>query len=150
MLSALDKKILNEVQEELPLVSRPYALIAERLHTDEETILARLEALKNEGFLRRIGAYFDSDALGYQGTLVALSVVSDKLPEVAEKVNRFSGVTHNYEREGEYNLWFTLQTSSPAQTREILDTIAAFPGVKDMLELPSAKKYKVRVQFHLT
>lgn len=150
MLSALDKKILNAVQEELPLVSRPFAFIAEQLHTDEETVLARLEVLKKDGFLRRIGAYFDSDALGYQGTLIALRVVPEKLPEIAERVNGFSGVTHNYEREGEYNLWFTLQTSSAAQTREIMDEISAFPGVEDMLELPSSKKYKVRVQFRLS
>ncbi len=149
MLSALDKKLLNAVQEELPLVSRPFALIAERLHTDEETVLVRLEKLRKEGFLRRIGAYFDSDALGYRGTLVALRVAPDKLQEVAEKVNCFSGVTHNYEREGEYNLWFTLQTESPAKSREILEELSAYTGIEDMIELQSAKKYKVRVQFHL-
>lgn len=149
MLSEFDKAILNAAQGEFPLESRPFAVLAQRLNTDEATLLERLEALRQGGYIRRLGAYFDSDALGYQGTLVALYASPQALPSVVEKVNRYYGVTHNYEREGEYNLWFTLQTASETKRQIILDEIRVLPGVERMLELRSAKKYKVRVQFHL-
>ena len=149
MLSEFDKAILNAVQGEFPLESRPFAILAERLDTDEATLIARLAELKTEGYLRRLGAYFDSDALGYSGTLVALYVLPDKVASVIEAVNRYDGITHNYEREGEYNLWFTLQTASEPQRQKILGAIRGLPGVERMLELRSKKKYKVRVQFCL-
>lgn len=149
MLSEFDKAILNAVQGEFPLESRPFAVLAERLHTDEETLVARLAELKTEGYLRRLGAYFDSDALGYKGTLVALYVSPDRFVSVIEAVNRYDGITHNYEREGEYNLWFTLQTASESQRKTILAEIRGLPGVERMLELRSQKKFKVRVQFRL-
>ena len=73
----------------------------------------------------------------------------DQFSSVIAVINRYDGITHNYEREGEYNLWFTLQTASESQRRIILDVIRGLPGVERMLELRSAKKYKVRVQFRL-
>ncbi len=149
MLSEFDKAILNAVQEELPLEPRPFAVLAERLHTKEETLLERLAALKEGGYLRRLGAYFDSDALGYQGTLVALRVAPEKMASVVGSVNGYDGVTHNYEREGEYNLWFTLQTPSEARREELLAAFRALPGVERMIAMHSRKKYKIRVQFHL-
>ncbi|MBQ8699034.1 MAG: AsnC family transcriptional regulator [Schwartzia sp.] len=149
MLSEFDKAILNAVQEEIPLAPQPFAILAQRLHTDESTVLERLASLKEDGYLRRLGAYFDSDALGYHGTLVALRVSEEKMPEVIECVNRYDGITHNYEREGEYNLWFTLQTPSDRERQEILAALRSFPGVERMIAMHSKKKYKVRVQFHL-
>ena len=149
MLSGFDKAILNAVQGDFPLESRPFAVLAERLHTDETTLITRLVELKRDGYLRRLGAYFDSDALGYGGTLIALYVSPDHFLPVIEAINRYDGITHNYEREGEYNLWFTLQTASEERRQEILGEIRRLPGVKRMLELRSRKKYKVRVQFRL-
>lgn len=149
MLSDFDKKILNAIQEDIPLVSCPFAAIAERLHTDETVLMERLKLLKEKGYLRRLGAYFDSEAIGYKGALVALRVPSSYLADVVEHVNRYDCVTHNYEREGEYNLWFTLQTSSEEQQRKIFDEIRVLHGVERMMVLPSLKKYKVRVQFQL-
>ena len=149
MLSDFDKKILNAVQEDIPIVPRPFAVMAEQLHTDESVLLERLNLLKEKGYLRRFGAHFDSGALGYKGALVALRVSPSHLEDVVEKVNQYSGVTHNYEREGEYNLWFTLQTYSEEQRRKLLDKIRVLRGVERMMVLPSQKKYKVRVQFHL-
>lgn len=150
MLSAFDRRILDEVQGDFPLVPRPFAVLAERLHTDEDALLARLEALREAGYLRRFGAYFDSGALGYRGTLVALRVADGAVEAVAEAVNRYGGVTHNYERDGEYNLWFTFQYASEDARRETLDAVRRLPGVERMLDLPSKKRYKVRVRFRLT
>lgn len=149
MLSDSDKEILNAIQDDIPLVSCPFAAIAERLHTDESALMERLAILKENGYLRRIGAYFDSEAIGYKGALVALRVSLPYLDEVVNSVNHYGCVTHNYEREGEYNLWFTMQTSSEEQRRRILDEIGSLRGIERMIVLPSRKKYKVRVQFHL-
>lgn len=149
MLTSFDKSLLNLLQTNLPISHRPFAELAEKLGSDEPTVLARLRTLKHDGYLRRIGPFFDSNRLGYEGTLVALRVEPAAIPSVAEAINRYPGATHNYEREGRYNLWFTLLTPDPAMCRQILSEIRALPGVEAMMDLVARKKYKINVQFHL-
>lgn len=148
-LSLFDKELLNRLQSNIPICSRPFAKMAAELGTDEETIIARIRELKAEGYLRRIGTFFNSNNLGYVGTLVALKVEPEEIAPVAEAVNSYPEATHNYEREGKYNLWFTLLTRDSAQESNILTAIRNLPGVEDMLKLKSNKKYKVNVQFNL-
>lgn len=148
-LTSFDKALLNQLQGEIPICSHPFAEMARRLGTDEDTILARLRELKAAGFLRRIGTFFDSNRLGYQGTLVALKVEPSEICAVAEAVNRYPGATHNYEREGAYNLWFTLLTPSAEYESNILAEIRSLNGVEDMLKLKANKRYKINVQFKL-
>ena len=148
-LSEFDKSLLNKLQGNLPICSHPFAALAEQLGTDEDTVLSRVRDLKKAGYLRRVGIFFDSDRLGYQGTLVALQVEPDRIQPVAEAINRYPGATHNYEREGEYNLWFTLLTPDREREQSILSDIRNLPGVDDMLNLKMSKKYKVNVQFQL-
>ena len=148
-LTAFDKDLLNLLQGNLPVCSHPFAKLAEELGTDEQTVLSRVQELKAEGYLRRIGTFFDSNNLGYKGTLVALKVDPDKMQTVAEAVNRYPGATHNYEREGRYNLWFTLLSPNLETEAKILDEVQALNGVEDMLNLKAKKKYKINVQFKL-
>ena len=148
-LSTFDKALLNLLQSDIPICSHPFAEMATRLGTNEDTLLARLRELKAAGFLRRIGTFFDSNRLGYQGTLIALKVEPSALCAVAEAVNRYPGATHNYEREGAYNLWFTLLTPSAEYESSILTEIRSLHGVEDMLKLKANKKYKINVQFKL-
>lgn len=148
-LETFDKRLLNLLQGNLPVCERPFARLAEDLGSDEQTVLTRVQILKKEGYLRRIGTFFDSNKLGYKGTLVALRVEPDSLASVAEAINRYPGATHNYEREGKYNLWFTLLTPSPEQERDILSEVGVLPGVQDMLNLKAKRKYKINVQFKL-
>ena len=117
--------------------------------TEEDVVLSRLQVLKEEGYLRRIGTFFDSNKLGYHGTLVALRVEPDKLSEVAGVINGYPGATHNYEREGRYNLWFTLLTPDEKQEKNIISEVTSLPGVEDVLNLKAHKKYKINVQFKL-
>ncbi len=149
MLTAFDKKLLNLLQQQLPISSRPFADLAVQLDSDESTVLHRVRELKRDGYLRRIGPFFDSHRMGYQGTLVALQVRPDCIERVAEAVNRYPGATHNYEREGAYNLWFTLLTPEETVHQRILSEIQALPGVEKMMDLISQKKYKINVQFDL-
>ena len=148
-LSLFDKELLNYLQGNIPICSRPFAKIAAEFGTDEETIIAKIKQLKAAGYLRRIGTFFNSNNLGYVGTLVALKVSPKEIAPVAEAVNRYPEATHNYEREGKYNLWFTLLTRDSIQESNILNEIKNLPGVEDMLKLKSNKKYKVNVQFKL-
>lgn len=148
-LTTFDKSLLNLLQGHLPVCSRPFAQLALQLGTDEQTVLSRLRWLKQAGYLRRIGTFFNSARLGYEGTLVALQVDEAHMRSVAEAVNRYTGATHNYEREGRYNLWFTLLTQTPEQERVILREVRALPGVHGMMNLKSRKKYKINVQFQL-
>ena len=104
-LTAFDKSLLNLLQGNLPVCSRPFARLAEELGTDEQTVIVRLNELRAQGYLRRIGTFFNSNRLGYNGTLVALKVQPAAMGKVAAEINRYPGVTHNYEREGKYNLW---------------------------------------------
>lgn len=148
-LTAFDKDLLNLLQGNLPVCSHPFAKLADELGTDEQTVLSRVQELKAEGYLRRIGTFFDSNSLGYKGTLVALKVDPAKMQTVAEAVNRYPGATHNYEREGRYNLWFTLLSPNLETEAKILDEVQSLNGVEDMLNLKANKKYKINVQFKL-
>ncbi|BEU87673.1 siroheme decarboxylase subunit alpha [Selenomonas sp. TAMA-11512] len=149
MLDHFDKKLLNVLQTGLPIAERPFAVLAEQLDSDEDTVLERIQALRDRGYIRRIGSFFDSEKLGYKGTLVALCVKSDKMQEVASFVNRYPGVTHNYEREGEYNLWFTLLTPNEESKKHVLDEVRCREGVIALMDLASKRKYKINVQFKL-
>ena len=124
-LTDLDKKLLNLLQGKLQLVSRPFKLIGEEVGMSEEQVITRLQLLKEAGYIRKIGAFFNSDELGYRGTLVALKVREGLMEETALFINQFPGITHNYQREGEYNLWFTLITPNERLRQDILGQIGA-------------------------
>ena len=148
-LTDFDKRLLNILQGNLPLCSRPFSRLGEMLDTTEEHVLRRLNELKREGYLRRIGTFFNSEQLGYHGTLIALRVAEGHLADVAQAVNRYVGATHNYEREGDYNLWFTLLTPSRTVEEKILAEVAALPGVEGLISLKANHRYKINVQFKL-
>lgn len=148
-LTDFDKRLLNLVQGNLPVCSRPFARLGEMLETTEENVLTRLDELRQEGYLRRIGTFFNSEQLGYEGTLIALQVDEEAIPSVAQAINRYVGATHNYEREERYNLWFTLLTPSRSAEERILAEVGALPGVRRLMSLKAHKKYKINVQFKL-
>ncbi|WP_462331496.1 siroheme decarboxylase subunit alpha [Schwartzia sp. (in: firmicutes)] len=149
MLTEYDKRVLNAIQGALPIAERPFAVLAKQLETTEEELLSDLKRLSDDGYIRRFGAFFDSNALGFKGSLVAVKVKEGAMQEVADVINGYNGVTHNYEREGDYNLWFTLQVQSDDERKNILDKVRALPGVLGLMNLPSEKTYKVRVRFNM-
>lgn len=149
MLTSFDKEMLNILQTNLPISERPFADLAQMLETDEETVIFRLRELKDAGYLRRVGPFFDSEKLGYKGTLIAVKVKDGCMRHVAEAINRYPGATHNYEREGVFNLWFTLLTPDLEQQQKILDEIRQLSGVEELMSLAARYKYKINVQFDL-
>lgn len=148
-LTGFDKALLNLLQGKIQLTSRPFKVMAEELGCDEDTVLERIKLLKKEGYVRRIGSFFNSDKLGYRGTLIALKVKPELMEETALAINKYSGITHNYEREGEYNLWFTLLTPDDDVRSNVMGEITALPGVEKIMDLSARRKFKINVQFML-
>ena len=149
MLSKKDKELLNLIQWNLPIAARPFKVVGELLNMSEDDVINGLKELKNNGYIRRIGPFFDSDKLEYKGCLVALRIREPHLEAVANVINSYSGITHNYQREGKYNLWFTLISNDENKRQNILSNIASLTGVEELLDLRSNKKFKINVQFKL-
>jgi len=149
MLTELDKSILNIIQTKLPVVRRPFAAVAEAIGANEQIVLERIKWMSQNGYIRRMGPFFDSDCLGYVGTLVAVDVQDDQMATVATAINSYKGVTHNYERDGDFNLWFTLLSPTREDQDKILSEIAMLPGIRRINSLPATKKLKVNVEFTL-
>lgn len=144
-----DKTILTAIQRGLPAAARPFDDLAARLGLGPEDVLARIVRLVERGHIRRIGPVFDSASLGYVSTLVAGRVPPARLREVAERVGRLPGVTHNYERRHAYNLWFTLTSPSREAEAEALERLRRETGIPHFFSLPTAAVYKICVQFDI-
>ena len=147
-LDRQDRMILNHIQRNFPLTHRPFLALARRTGMEEKEILGRVQRLKDLGIIRRIGASFSAGAVGFTSTLCAARVPAEKINEFVAAVNSYPGVTHNYEREGEYNVWFTLIAPSRGKIREILGEISRKTGVRGILDLPATQTFKIAVDFN--
>jgi DNA-binding Lrp family transcriptional regulator len=146
-IDAVDKAILNRIQSDFPITKRPYRAIAEYLGLSEGEVIKRVSRLKKSGIIRRIGGNFTPDKLGFVSTLCAARVPEDKISQFAEVVNRYPGVTHNYRRENSFNVWFTFIAPSMDEIDAHLQQIAAETGVKDILNLPATRVFKIKAEF---
>ncbi|KMY68835.1 transcriptional regulator [Desulfocarbo indianensis] len=143
----IDKKILRAVQSKLPIAEKPWAALGRELGLGEEQIIARLGDLKKRGIIRRIGGNFDSSSLGWAATLCAAKVPEDKFSQFVEAVNAYPGVTHNYRRDHQYNVWFTFIAENMEQIDKSLAELSQATGVTDICSMPSLRKYKIKVDF---
>lgn len=143
-----DSQLLLVLQDNFPLVVRPYRVVAEGLDTDEEVVFARLREFAQMGLLRRLGPRYSSRRLGMTSTLSAARIAPGKLNEVAAFLATFPQVTHCYERTGSTcNLWFTLTARSGELIDRILADLADQTGVETVHNLPAQKVYKLLVRF---
>ncbi|MBW1820905.1 MAG: AsnC family transcriptional regulator [Deltaproteobacteria bacterium] len=145
----INRAILNSIQSDFPLTPRPYRTVAEDLGLSEDDVLNRLKRLKKEGFIRRIGGNFVPEKLGFISTLCAARVPEDKIDLFAATVNRYPGVTHNYQRNNEFNIWFTFIAPSMDEIHENIDRIRLETGINDIINLPATKVFKIKAQFNL-
>lgn len=148
MLDNIDRRLLNLIQVNFPLVPEPYRELAALLEISEEEVISRIGKMCESGVIRRLGGIFDSRRLGYSGTLCAMQVEPERIPEVAAIVNSFPGVTHNYLREHGYNMWFTVLAESPLKMEKVLNEIESRTGL-DVIPLPAENIFKIRVNFDL-
>ena len=144
-----DRAILNRIQSDFPITSRPYHEIAQELGLSENEVIKRVLRLKESGIVRRIGGNFTPEKLGFVSTLCAAKVPEDKIAIFAEAVNRYPGVTHNYRRENTYNIWFTFIAPSMEEINVNLKQIADETGVSDILNLPATKVFKIKAEFKI-
>jgi len=147
-LDRRDRLILNEIQRNFPITHRPFLALARKLKIREKEIIERVQKLKDVGIIRRIGASFSARAVGFTSTLCAARVPGEKVEKFVAVVNTYPGVTHNYEREGDYNVWFTLIAPSREKIEQILAEISRKTGVKEILNLPALKTFKIAVDFN--
>lgn len=148
-MDALDREILNEIQWSFPLVAEPYKELAARFHTSEDEMKKRILQLKSIGILRQLSAIFDTRRLGYKSSLIAMAIEPDKLEYVANHINRHPGVSHNYERNHEYNLWFTLATPPGSDLKTEVDKFGKLAGIKKIRLLPTIKLFKIGVKLEM-
>lgn len=145
-----DKQLLNLLQTGFPLVSEPFAALADELGIDEDEIIRRVRDFKEQKIIRQISAIFDSAALGYKSSLVAFKVEKSRIEQVAEVVSSHPGVSHNYERSHDYNLWFTV-TVPPGTTPEIeVEKLAELAKPLAVRLFPTLKVFKIGVAFDMT
>ena len=145
-----DLELLDVLQDDIPLIPRPWKAVADRLGIPEPEVLRRLGRLQAAGILRGISPVLESRRLGINaGTLVALRVPGPRVAEVAGIINGYPEVSHNYRRGHEYAVWFTLAAATDQRIGQVLDEILRRTGIpeKDMLNLPTLQHYKIDVRF---
>ncbi len=147
-LEKLDKQLLDIIQTNFPISPRPYKDLAQMLGSNEEFIFQRIEYMKKSKLIRRLGANFQSSKLGFRSTLCAAKVPEEKIELFVNTVNALPGVTHNYLRKHDFNIWFTLIASSWEKVEETLAKITEQTGI-DIINLPATKLYKIKVDFKL-
>lgn len=146
-LGSLDRDLLNRIQSDFPLTSRPFKTIGEELGISEADVIERLQRLKENGLIRRIGGNFVPEKLGFVSTLCAAKVPPEKIDFFTEVVNSYAGVTHNYQRENELNIWFTFIAPSREEIGSNLTEIGEKTGVETILNLPATKVFKIKAKF---
>ena len=148
-MDAIDKKILNIIQKDFPIVAEPFKAIAEKAGISEDEALERIARMKQEGIIRRIGAVFDSRKMGFVSTLCAAKVPEEKLKAFVEVVNSYVGVTHNYRRNHEYNVWFTFIASDEETLKQSLAEIHDRTGIADIISMRAVRTFKIDATFEL-
>lgn len=147
-LDEFDKRLIAELQENFPLVLKPFEKLAKRLGLEEEEVLFRVSRLKSIGIIKRIGPIYNPEKLGYKRTLVAMPVPDEKLKETVSAINNFKEVTHNYLRQDKrFNLWFTLICPSRKKINSIIGQIRQKSGIGEIISLPTVKTIKVKAVF---
>ena len=146
-LSDAERQILNQIQSDFPIDPRPYAVLGQRLGMTEDEAVAVVRGLRERGVIRRIGGNFSSASLGYSSTLCAARVPEDQLEAFVAEVNKYPGVTHNYRRDHDLNVWFTFIAPSMDDIENSLRAISEATGVSEIYNLPADRTFKIKVDF---
>lgn len=142
----MDRKLLDMLQEEFPLAEKPFLEIGEKMGITGNEVKTRMERLKAKGYIRRIGPVLDAKKLGYHSLLCAAVVRPDIIEDLAYAINAEPSVTHNYERDGELNLWFTVTMKTQSDIDKFLK------GIEDKFSItihrfPEKRTFKIKTRF---
>ncbi|MCP4366088.1 MAG: Lrp/AsnC family transcriptional regulator [Planctomycetes bacterium] len=152
-LDNVDKKILQEIQSVFPITPRPFQALADQLSLEESDVRRRIKALIENKIIRRLGPIIDTAAMGNTGGLMAMNVPEEQIEGVADVINAYSNVSHNYLRKGRnrhipYNIWFTMSAPNKEALGKNLKEIEDKTGLV-VRNLPTTKKFKIGVKFKI-
>ena len=142
-MTELEQNLLAIIQDAFPVEERPYQVLAEQLGSDEQSVFAAVENLRQSGIIRRIGGVYDSKALGFISRLCAGKVTESAIEAFATAVNEIPAITHNYQRSHEYNVWFTVIAQSEEEIQKIVDDVCVKTDLHDVHVLLATKKFKI-------
>ena len=150
-LEELDRRLLNLMQGKFPIEPRPYARVAELAGIDEGQAMERVQHLLDQRIVRQVTPIFDTRALGYSSMLVAAKVDSENPHRAARVINAHPGVSHNYLRNHEFNLWFTIATEPDSKLGldGTLEVLAKEAGAESVRQLPTLKLFKIRMDLEM-
>ena len=145
-MDELDRLIINNLQGGFPVSERPFQEAAEKLDTTESELITRVRCMLDDGLLTRFGPMYHAEQMGGALSLCAMKVPAESFDEVAEQVNAFPEVAHNYQRDHEMNMWFVLATETPEQLYECLQRIEKTTGIP-VFNLPKQEEFYVGLHF---
>lgn len=148
MLDDIDKKILNAIQIDFPIVDKPFEKLGKSLGLNEDDVLRRIQRMQKEGAIRRIGPIISTKKTGGMSTLVAMKAPVERVDEVAGIINEYEEVSHNYLRPSNFNIWFTVSAESRERLDEILREIHEKTGC-ELRDLPTRRLFKIGVKFNI-
>ncbi len=146
-LGGLEKRLLNDFQQDFPLTSRPFLAIAEHLSVTEQEVMTAMQLLNDEGLIQRIGSIIQPNKIG-NSMLAAVAVPEAELEQVAAVINQYPEVNHNYERENPVNLWFVLMAQDECHLETVITDIERRTGYK-VLQFPLLKDFYINLGFDL-
>lgn len=140
-----DRRILKLIQESFPLSRMPFQKIASQTHIAEDECLNRIKSLKEKGIIREISGIFESRRLGYRSTLVAMKIAPERIEKASQLISSHPGVSHNYERDHPYNIWFTLTIPAERSMDEVVKRIAELCKADSVRVFPNLRLFKIGV-----
>ncbi len=145
-------ELLYQMQHAFPLTQRPFRELADTLGSSEEAVMDAVRQLKEERIIRQTSAIFDTKRLGYKSSLVAFKVPEEKIEDAAKIINAHPGVSHNYLRNHDYNIWFTMAVAPDTALglEKTIDILKERSGAEDAIILPTLKMFKIKVQMDTT
>ena len=144
-MDEIDKTIINELQNGFPVCESPYQRAAEQLGISENELIDRLQKLLDDGILSRFGPMYHAEVMGGALTLAAIKVPENKFDEIANIVNSFPEVAHNYQRNHDLNMWFVIATDTPTAIQNVIHSIEKQTGLQ-VYNMPKRKEFFVQLK----
>lgn len=149
-LDERDQELLNTIQTEFPLVTRPFAALGERLGVSESEVMDRYRRLKDERIIRQVSAIFDTRKLGYRSSLIATAVDEEQVDQAAALIDAHPGVSHDYRRDHEFNLWWTIAVPPDESLPAHVNALHRLTGARSTRMLPTLQLYKIGVDLDVS
>jgi len=148
----MQDELLYQMQNAFPMTQKPFHELAKELDSTPEEVIALVQKLKDDKIIRQTSAIFDTKRLGYKSSLVAFKVAKEKIDEAAENINQHPGVSHNYLRNHDYNIWFTMAVAPDSKfgLEKTIEILAEQTGAEDFIILPTLKMFKISVKMDTT